>query len=98
GALRLAFEGLGVTAGDEVIVPTMTFAASAETVLYRGARPVLVDSDAATLNVDPGAVAAAIGPATRAVEVVHIAGLPVDLPAVLSVAGSLPVMEDAAHA
>lgn len=98
GALRLAFEGLGVGPGDEVIVPTYTFAASAETVLYRGARPVLVDVDPATLNVDPAAVAAAVGPATRAVEVVHLAGLPVDMHGVLAAAGPVPVVEDAAHA
>lgn len=98
GALRLAFEGLDVGPGDEVIVPTYTFAASAETVLYRGARPVLVDVEAGTLNVDPAAVAAAVSPATRAVEVVHIAGLPADVHGVIAAAGSLPVVEDAAHA
>jgi dTDP-4-amino-4,6-dideoxygalactose transaminase len=98
GALRLAFEGLGVQADDEVVVPTYTFAASAETVLYRAARPVLVDVDRRTRNADPGAVAAAITDRTRAVEVVHIGGLPADMPRILAAAGELPVVEDTAHA
>ena len=82
-ALHLALEALGVGPGDEVIVPTYTFAASAETVLYLGARPVLVDVDPVTANVDPAAVAAAVTDRTRAVEVVHVAGLPADVAAIL---------------
>ena len=97
-ALHLAMEGLGIERDDEVIVPTYTFAASAETVLYLGARPVLVDVDPVTANADPAAVAAAIGPRTRAVEIVHVAGLPADLAGVLAAAGTLPVIEDVAHA
>jgi perosamine synthetase len=97
-ALHLAFEGLGIGEGDEVVVPTYTFAASAETVLYLRARPVLVDVDPVTANVDPDAVRAALGPRSRAVEVVHIAGLPADMPAILDVAGAVPIIEDAAHA
>ena len=97
-ALHLAMEGLGVGRGDEVIVPTYTFAASAEIVQYLAATPVLVDVDPVTANVEPAAVAAAIGPRTRAVEVVHFAGLPADLPALLSAAGSIPIVEDTAHA
>jgi dTDP-4-amino-4,6-dideoxygalactose transaminase len=97
-ALHLAFEALGVEDGDEVIVPTYTFAASAETVLYQRAKPVLVDVDPATVNADPQAVAAAISPRTRAIEIVHIAGLPADMPALLKVAGALPIVEDTAHA
>ena len=97
-ALHLALEGVGVERGDEVIVPTYTFAASAETVLYLGARPVLVDVDPLTANIDPAAAAAALGPRTRALEVVHVGGLPADLTGVLSAAGGLPVIEDAAHA
>jgi dTDP-4-amino-4,6-dideoxygalactose transaminase len=97
-ALHLALEGLGVGPNDEVIVPTYTFAASAEVVLYQRARPVLVDIDAATANVDPAAVSAAIGERTRAIEVVHIGGLPADLRGVLDAAGDIPVIEDAAHA
>ena len=97
-ALHLAFEGLGVAEGDEVIVPTYTFAASAETVLYQRARPVLVDVDEPTCNIDPDAVARAIGPRTRAIEVVHIAGLPADMTSLCTIAGEIPIVEDAAHA
>ena len=97
-ALHLALEGLGVEEGDEVIVPTYTFAASAEVVQYLRARPVLVDVDLATANVAPAAVAAATTDRTRAIEVVHIAGLPADLRGVLDVAGDIPVVEDSAHA
>ncbi len=97
-ALHLALEGLGVGDGDEVIVPTYTFAASAEVALYLRARPILVDVDEATANVDARSVAAAITDRTRAIEVVHVAGLPADIRAVIDVAGDLPVIEDAAHA
>jgi dTDP-4-amino-4,6-dideoxygalactose transaminase len=97
-ALHLALEGLGVGEGDEVIVPTYTFAASAEVVLYQRARPVLVDVDPVTVNIDPSAAAAAMSPRTRVVEAVHVAGLPADLPALLTVAGDVPIVEDVAHA
>ena len=97
-ALHLAMEGLGIGRDDEVIVPTYTFAASAEIVLYLGARPVLVDVEPLTANLDPAAAAAAIGPRTRALEVVHVGGLPADLPAILAAAGPLPLIEDVAHA
>jgi perosamine synthetase len=97
-ALHLAMEGIGVSGGDEVVVPTYTFAASAEVAMYLGARPVLVDVDPSTANVDAGALAAAIGPATRAVEIVHIGGLPADLEGVLRAIDGIPSIEDAAHA
>lgn len=97
-ALHLALEGLGVRDGDEVIVPTYTFAASAEVALYLRARPVLVEVDPVTANADPAAVAAAMSDRTAAVEVVHVAGLAADLPALLMAAGERPLVEDAAHA
>src|SRR4029079_12212026 len=97
-ALHLAFEGLRVAEGDEVTVPTYTFAASAETVLYQRARPVLVDVDERTCNIDPDAVAGASGPRSRAIEVVHIAGLPADMASLCTVARDIPIVEDAAHA
>ena len=97
-ALHLALEGLGVRDGDEVIVPTYTFAASAEVALYLRARPVLVDVDPATANIDPAAIADTLNERTRAVEVVHVGGLPADLHGVLAAAGSVPLVEDAAHA
>ena len=97
-ALHLALEGLGVDEGDEVIVPTYTFAASAEVAFYLRARPVLVDVNPVTMNVDPAAVAAAITPRPRVVEAVHVAGLPADLRGLLDVSGDIPLVEDVAHA
>jgi perosamine synthetase len=99
-ALHLALEALGVKPDDEVIVPTWTFAASAEVVAYRGARPVLVDIDRRSLNSTPDVVLAAVTPRTRAVIAVHVAGLPVDverLTGLLDPRG-IAVVEDAAHA
>ena len=78
-ALHLALEAFGVGEDDEVIVPTWTFAASAEVVAYLGARPVLVDCDAATLNATPEGILAAVTPKTKAVIVVHVAGRPLDI-------------------
>lgn len=97
-ALHLALEGLGVHESDEVIVPTYTFAASAEIVAYLRARPVLVDVDPLTANIAPDAVAAAMSERTRVVEAVHIGGLPADLAGLLEVAGDVPIVEDVAHA
>jgi perosamine synthetase len=97
-ALHLALEGVGVREGDEVIVPTYTFAASAEVVLYLRARPVLVDVDPLTANVTLSAVRDAIADRTRAIEVVHVAGLPADIAGVVHAAGDIPVIEDTAHA
>ena len=99
-ALHLALEALGVGPGDEVIVPTWTFAASAEVVAYRGARPVLVDVDRRTLNATPEMILAAVTPRTRAVVAVHVAGLPVEIAALVTLLEPLgiAVVEDAAHA
>jgi dTDP-4-amino-4,6-dideoxygalactose transaminase len=98
--LHLALESLGIGPGDEVIVPTLTFTATAEVVRYLGAQPVLVDVDAATLNIDPQAVEAAITPRTRAIVPVHYAGMACDMEAILALARrhGLRVVEDAAHA
>ena len=99
-ALHLALEAMGVGPDDEVIVPTWTFAASAEVVAYRGARPVLVDVDAATLNATPETITAAVTPRTKAVIVVHVAGRPIEIErtvALLEPRG-IGVVEDAAHA
>jgi dTDP-4-amino-4,6-dideoxygalactose transaminase len=99
-ALHLALEAIGVGPNDEVIVPTWTFAASAEVVAYRGARPVLVDIDARTLNAMPEAILAAVTPRTRAVIVVHVAGLPIEIERLVGLLDPLgiPIVEDAAHA
>ncbi|MFC5512696.1 DegT/DnrJ/EryC1/StrS family aminotransferase [Massilia jejuensis] len=98
--LHLALESLGIGPGDQVIVPTLTFTATAEVVRYLGAQPVLVDVDAATLNMDPRAVEAALTPRTRAIVPVHYAGLACDMDTILALARrhGLRVVEDAAHA
>ncbi len=99
-ALHLALEALGVSPGDEVIVPTLTFASTAEVVAHLGATPVLADCRPDTLNVDPESIAAKITPKTKAIVPVHYAGQPCDMDAIHSLAAEhgLPVVEDAAHA
>jgi perosamine synthetase len=99
-ALHLALAAVGIQEGDEVIVPTMTFAATAEVVLYLKAKPVLVDCTADTLNIDPAAIERAITPRTKAIIPVHFAGQPCDSEPILSLARAhgLKVVEDAAHA
>ena len=98
--LHLALEALGIGPGDEVIVPTLTFTATAEVVRYLGAQPVFVDSDPVTLNMDLAALEAAIGQHTRAIVPVHYAGLACDMDGILDLARTygLRVVEDAAHA
>lgn len=98
--LHVGLVALGVGPGDEVIVPTMTFCATANVVEHVGARPVLVDVCPDTLNLDPEAVAKAITPRTKAIIPVHYAGHPVDLDPIFALARThgLVVMEDAAHA
>ena len=99
-ALHLALDAIGVGEGDEVLVPTWTFAATAEVVVYQRARPILLDIDPVTLNLTVDEVLRALTPATRAVIVVHIAGRPApiaDLVEALAPHG-VAVIEDAAHA
>lgn len=98
--LHLALEAIGVGPGDEVILPTWTFTATAEVVRYLGANPVIVDVDSATLNIDLDAAAAAITPRTKAIMPVHFAGLAVDRGGIAKLADDhgLKVVEDAAHA
>lgn len=98
--LHLALEALGIGPGDEVIVPTLTFTATAEVVRYLGAEPVLVDVEPVTLNISVDAIRAAITPRTRAVVPVHYGGLACDMDAVIACARrhKLYVVEDAAHA
>jgi perosamine synthetase len=97
-ALHLALAALGIGPGDEVVTSPYTFAATGEAILYLGARPVLADIDARTLNLDPEAAERAITRRTRALVPVHIAGLPCDLKALRTVARRIPIVEDAAHA
>lgn len=98
--MHLALEALGIGPGDEVIVPTWTFTATAEVVVYQGARPVLIDIDRESLNLTPELVLGAITPRTRAVMVVHIGGAPANLRGLVDALEPLgiPLVEDAAHA
>jgi len=99
-AIFLALAGLGVTRGDEVIVPDVTFIATANAVTLTGATPVLVDIDPETLNIDPLAFEQAITPRTKAVVPVHVSGRGTAMKQVLDIAGrhGLAVVEDAAEA
>jgi len=99
-ALHLGLEAVGVTAGDEVIIPTYTFTATGEVVTYLGARPVLADCRADTLNIDVSTIEPYITARTKAVIPVHIAGQVCDMEPILELARSrgLFVVEDAAHA
>ena len=99
-ALHLALSAVGVKEGDEVIVPTMTFAATAEVVLYFRAKPVLVDCRRDTLNLDPKQIEKAITAKTKAIMPVHIAGQACDMDRIMEIARvhDLRVIEDAAHA
>lgn len=98
--LHLSLVVSGIGAGDEVVVPTLTFGATANVVEHVGARPVLVDIDAQTLTIDPRAVERALTPRTRAIIPVHYAGMPCDLDALHALADprGIVVIEDAAHA
>jgi perosamine synthetase len=99
-ALHVALVSLGIGEGDEVIVPTLTYIASANAVRYCGAKPVFVDSEPQTWNLDPQAVAAAITPRTKAILPVHLYGHPADMQAIMAIAQrhNLAVVEDAAEA
>ncbi len=98
--LHTALVTLGIGPGDEVITTPMTFAASVNVIEHVGARPVLVDVEPDTLNIDPDRVRAAVSSRTKAIIPVHFAGHPVDLDPILEVArsSSIAVLEDAAHA
>ena len=98
-ALETAVIALGIGKGDEVILPTFTIISCAAPILRTGARPVLVDADPITWNMDVSAIEAKITPKTKAIMAVHIYGLPVDMDPVLSLATKygLYVIEDAAE-
>lgn len=99
-ALHLALLALDVGPDDEVITPTHSFIATANCILYCGAKPVFVDIDPATYNLDPAAVAKAITPRTRAILAVHQMGMPCDLKALVALANrhDIALIEDAACA
>jgi dTDP-4-amino-4,6-dideoxygalactose transaminase len=98
--LFLVLHELGVGPGDEVIVPSLTFVASANAIVHAGAEPVFVDVEPSTLNLDPEAISAATSSRTRAVMVVHQLGIPADLARIADVARErgLSLIEDAACA
>ncbi len=100
GALHTALATLGIGRGDEVITTTMTFASTINVIEHVGARPVLVDVEADTLNINPERVAASITTKTKAIMPVHYAGHPADLDPIYDLARrhNLFVIEDAAHA
>lgn len=99
-ALLVSLMALEVGAGDEVILPSFTFFATAGTVARTGATPVFVDIDAETWNIDPACVERAITDRTKAIIPVHIFGLCADMPQIMEIARSrgIPVLEDAAQA
>jgi perosamine synthetase len=98
-ALDVAVAALGIGAGDEVILPTFTIISCIGQIVRSGARPVLVDSDPATWNMDVARIEEKITPRTRAIMAVHIYGLPVDMDPLLDIARrhGLAVIEDAAQ-
>ena len=98
--LHLALDVLGVGPGDEVITTPMTFAATANVIVHRGARPVFADIDRRTLNIAPAEIERRITPRTKAIIPVHMAGRPCAMDEILDLARShrLAVLSDAAHA
>ncbi len=98
--MHLIWFALGLKPGDEVIVPAMTHVATAHTVELTGAKPVFVDAEDKTGNIDIGAIEAAITPRTRGIAVVHYLGVPVDMPKVAAIAKkhNLFLLEDCALA
>jgi dTDP-4-amino-4,6-dideoxygalactose transaminase len=98
--LHLALLAMNFSPGDEVITTPLTFVATLNTIVLAGAKPVLIDIDPKTLNMDVNQLADAITPQTRVIMPVHFAGLPVDLDPIYDLAQKheLRVLEDAAHA
>ena len=98
--LHMAMVAAGIKAGDEVIVPSFTFAATANSVALAGGTPVFVDIDPRTFNIDPAAIEAAITPKTKAIQPVHLYGQPAQMDKIMQIAKqhNLLVLEDAAQA
>ena len=99
-ALDVAVTALGIGPGDEVILPTFTIISCAAAIVRAGATPVVVDADPASWNMDVNQIAAKITPRTRAIMVVHIYGLPVNMNPIIALAEKhgLKIIEDAAEA
>lgn len=98
-ALHLALAAAGITQGDEVITSAFTFIATAEAICYVGAKPVFVDIDPKTFNIDPNLIEAAITKNTKAIIPVHIFGQPADMNSIMAIAKkhNLKVIEDCAQ-
>lgn len=98
--LHMALEAIGMDTGDEVIVPSFTFAATANSVALTGATPVFVDIDPRTFNIDPKAIEAAITTKTKAIQPVHLYGQPAAMKEIMDIAKrhNLLIVEDAAQA
>lgn len=99
-ALHLALESLGIKRGDEVIIPSLTFVATANAVKYTSAKPVFIDSEPRTWNIDPEKIEEKITPQTKAIIPVHLYGHPCDMGRIREIAEkhSLRIIEDAAEA
>lgn len=97
-AMHLLLRAMEIGPGDEVITPSMTWVSIVNMIVLAGAKPVFVDVDRETLLVTPAAVRAAVTPRTRLIVPVHFAGAALDLDGIRAAAGSVPVVEDAAHA
>ena len=98
-ALELALLALNIGEGDEVIVTPRTFLASASSIVMRGAIPIFAEVDRDSQNITPETVAQVIGPRTKAIMAVHLAGWPCDMPGIMELAGQhgLWVIEDCAQ-
>lgn len=99
-ALHLALVAAGIGSGDEVILPSLTFVATANALLYTGAKPVFVDSELYSWNIDPEMIKEKINQRTKAIIVVHLYGHPANMKPILAIARkyNLLVIEDAAEA
>jgi perosamine synthetase len=99
-ALHLAIEAMGIGKGDEIITPTFSMAASTNSIIYAGAKPIFIDSELDTWNMDVNKIEEKITPRTKAIMVVHTYGHPIDMDKVMEIAArnKLYVIEDAAEA
>jgi len=99
-ALDLALEALGIGEGDEVVVPTLTFAATVNSVIHRGAKPIFVDSSLYDWDMDPQKLESVISKKTKAIIVVHLYGIPAQMVKIMEIAKrhKLFIIEDAAEA
>jgi dTDP-4-amino-4,6-dideoxygalactose transaminase len=99
-AIHLSLEVIGIKEGDEVLLPTMTFASTASAIIHAGGRPVFIDCNRDTMNIDPSKIEAKITEKTRAIIVVHFAGRPCEMDSILDLTRKyqLALIEDCAHA